>query len=320
MSMLIRNTVILAKLETTYGTDASPTGASNALLVSDASFELSIDNVNRDLLRSSLGGSEQLAGTRYVKCEFTVELSGSGTAGTAPAWGPLLRGCGMAETVNAGSNVSYNPVSQGFESLTIYYYLDGAVHKALGCRGTCEISAELGGRPTLKFSFIGIYGGISASSNPAATLTAWKKPVAITDANAGDITIGATFTAATAAITGGTTYPSKGINITLGQKVEFVPLLGSESVEITGRETTGKLALDVTPAQAATMYADVLANATVSLALEIGTAAGSKVLLWAPTVQRINPKWEEYNGLALLGMDLRLVPNTGNDELVIAAK
>ena len=38
MSRLIRNTAILAKIETAYGVDAAPTGAANALLVSNLSI------------------------------------------------------------------------------------------------------------------------------------------------------------------------------------------------------------------------------------------------------------------------------------------
>ena len=33
--LLMRNTAVLAKIETTYGTDAVPTGAANAVLVSE---------------------------------------------------------------------------------------------------------------------------------------------------------------------------------------------------------------------------------------------------------------------------------------------
>lgn len=320
MPMLIRNTLILAKLESTYGVDATPSGATDALLVSDASFELAIDGIERSLMRPTLGGSEQLVGTRRMKIEFTVELSGSGTAGTAPAWGPLLRACGMAEIINAGSNVTYSPVSTGFESATIYYYLDGVVHKALGCRGTVQIGAELGSRPTLKFSFTGIDGGIAAAATPTATLTSWRKPVPITDPACGDITLGCTFAPATGSLSGGDTFPSRGLSLDLGHEVQHTPLLGGESVDITARGASGKLSLDVSPTQAATMHADIIANATGSMGFQIGTAAGSTIVLYAPAVQRISPKWDDYNGRALLSMDLRLVPSAGNDDLFIVAK
>ena len=99
MARNTRNTAILAKIETTYGTDAVPTGLANALLISDSSFDITYNNVERNNIKGYFGSDEMLAGTRFVEMSFAVEVSGSGTAGTAPAWGPLLQACSFAETV-----------------------------------------------------------------------------------------------------------------------------------------------------------------------------------------------------------------------------
>lgn len=318
MPRYIRNTVILAKIETSYGVDASPTGA-DALLVSNVSITRNSNNVNRDLIRGYMGASGQLVGTRSIECEFTVELAGSGTAGTAPAWGKLLRACGMAEVVNASPPyVEYTPVSSGFSSATIYYYLDGLVHKALGCRGTVDIRAQLGERPTLQFRFTGIDGGAVAQANPTPTLTAWKTPLVVTDPNTGDVTLGASY--ASGALSGGTVYPSRGLEITLGQAVQFIPMLGGDKVDITGRETTGRMTLDLTAAQEAAMIADINGNVLTSIGLVHGTAAGNTIVLFSPAVQRLNPRVEDVEGRALISMDLSMTPNAGNDELRIAVK
>ena len=99
MARYTRDSAILAKIETTEGTDSAPTGGSNALLVSEQSIEpLVANNVPRELIRNYFGASEHRVGTAYLMVEFTVELQGSGTAATAPAWGALLRGCGFAES------------------------------------------------------------------------------------------------------------------------------------------------------------------------------------------------------------------------------
>jgi hypothetical protein len=47
--------------------------------------------------------------------EFDVDLVGSGTAGTAPAWGPLIQACAFAEVIVASTSVTYNPVSSGLQ-------------------------------------------------------------------------------------------------------------------------------------------------------------------------------------------------------------
>ena len=135
-----RNQVILAKIESAYGTDSVPTGAANAILSSTPRIvPLQANNVDRDLVRGYLGGSEQLVGTRSVSCEFVVEIAGSGTAGTAPAWGLLLRACGFAEVVTAGTRVDYTPITNDQESLTLYWFDSGVRHVLRGARGNVTI-------------------------------------------------------------------------------------------------------------------------------------------------------------------------------------
>ena len=313
MSRLARKTAILAKIETTYNTDPTPTGAANAVLISNPNYKFSAQNVDRALIHEYLGGAEQLVGAAFAEATFDVELQSSGAAGTAPAYGPLLRACGFAETVSAGARVEYTPVSASFESVTIYYYADGALRKLTGARGSFKLGLGLGNRPTINFRFIGIDGGVTAAANPSQTLTAWKTPAVITEANTADLLLGCTY--ATGALSGGTAYPSKGIDIDSGIAVNHVPLLGGEAVDITDRSVIAKISLDLTAAQEVTFMATVKANTTQSIGLQHGSTAGSKVIVYAPAMQLINPVDEEYNGRLLNGFDARLVPSAGNDEL-----
>jgi len=318
MPRLMRKAAILAKIETTYGTDAVPTGADNAVLISNATFEVSYSNVSRDIIRPYLGGSEELAGTKYCTANFEVEISGSGTAGTAPAWGPLLRGCGMAEVVTAATRVDYTPVSTAFESLTINYSLDGVTHVILGARGTYEMAMGTGERPVFKFAFTGIDGGRSAIADPVQVLTAWKSPLVITTTNTASVTLGGTY--AVGAITGGTAACSKGLNLNMGNEVKYIAMLGPCSgAEITNRAATGSLELDFDAAAEVAAYTAIEANTLTSLSMLHGTTAGAKVLVYAPAVQRTNPKYSEYEGRALISLDLGLNPLNGNDDLRIVA-
>ena len=314
MPRYIRNTVITAKVETTYGTDAGPTGAANALLVTDMTITpLDAQNIDRNLIRGYFGGSEQLVGPASVKVNFSVELAGAGAAATAPAWGPLLLGCAMAEaSLTTPNRVEYSPVSTALKSLTIYYYDDGVLHKLLGAMGTCTLSAKVGERPMLKFEFTGLDGGVSAAST-SGTLTAWQKPIAMTKANVVDITLGLAY--ATGAFSGGTLYSSTGLELQLGNAVSYSPMLSNETVDITDRSMTGSMELDLSAAQEVTMMGQVKANTTQSLGITLGTVSGNKLLIYAPTVQMISPRKSELNGKRLIGFDLRLMPSAGNDEL-----
>ena len=108
MALLTRKRLILIEEESTYGTDASPDGA-DAVLVRDLSITpQQSDIVSRDLIRPYLGASEQLLANTRVECTFSVELAGSGTAGTAPRYGKALKACGFSETIVANTTVTYD--------------------------------------------------------------------------------------------------------------------------------------------------------------------------------------------------------------------
>lgn len=320
MARYTRDSAILAKIETTEGTDATPTGAGNAILVSDQSIEpLVANNVPRDLIRNYFGASEHLVGTAYLMVEFTVELQGSGTAATAPAWGALLRACGFAESglVSFAAYAPDTPAAQ--KSATIYYYDSGVVHKLLGAKGTItEGGLSVGGRPTLRFSFLGVDGGVTAASVASTTLTGWKTPAVITTANSGDVTLGGAYSAG--AISGGTAYVSRGLTFALGNEVQFTPLLGLEGIDITGREVTGSVEFDLTAAQEVTFMGIVKANTVQSMSLVHGASSGYIVGVSFAAVQLLNPKKTEINGRRLCGYDFRSVPSAGNDDIIIWSK
>lgn len=319
MARYIRNTVLAAKIETSYGTDSTPTVGSNALLISDVTINpLNAQNVPRNLVRAYMGGSENLVGPASVECQFTVELQSSGTAGTAPAWGTLLRGCGMAETLTTAARAEYLPVSTSFESLSMYYWDDGLLHKIIGARGSFSLMAKVSERPTLQFQMVGLDAGVVATAAGSPTLTSWKVPSVVSDANTGDLVIGGTYTTGT--VGSGTSYVSTGLELALGASANFIPLIGQESVDITDRDVSGKVMIDLTAAQEATFSTSVKANTLQTFGLTHGTAAGSTVVVWGTSVQMINWKKEELQGRRMIGYDLRFTPSTGNDELRITAR
>jgi hypothetical protein len=319
MGRYARNSAILAKIEATEGVDAAPTGAANALLVSEQTINpLNAQNVDRALVRPFFGGSEQLVGVAYKEATFTTEVAGSGAAGTAPAWGALLIACGMAETVAAGL-VSYQPdTPAAARSATIHYLDDGVRHALLGARGTVQFALQVGERPTMAWSFQGRDGGDVVAAAPALTLTAWKPPVVVKAGNTVDVKFGATY--ADGVVAGGTAIISRGLSLDLGNVVTFTPLLSAESVDITGRAVVGSIELDLTPTQEVQFLDDVKANVVRSIAFEHGPGAGHTVGFFLPAVQLINPKKVELNGRRLIGFDLRAVPVAGNDDIVIWCK
>ena len=107
MSLLNRRRVLLAKLESSYAADAAP-GNANAILLLDSGFDLKPlvgAEVERKFIRPFFGGSGKIRVENYSTLTFEVELAGSGHAGSVPAYSPLLRACGLSETI-IGSSIT----------------------------------------------------------------------------------------------------------------------------------------------------------------------------------------------------------------------
>lgn len=316
MNRHIARTVILAKKESTPGVDATPTGASDAVLIAS---NMSISNfeaayVDRALVRGYMGGSEQLVGPVSKKVSFDVELAGSGAADTPPEWGDLLAGCGWAQAVlTTPDRVEYTPVSSGFETLTIYYYDDGVVHKLLGAMGNVKLSAKVGEIPKLMFEFIGVDGGDTATTNATPTYSAWQPPVVVAKANAVDITLGCSYSAG--ALSGGTVHRSTGLELDLGNQTAFNAFVSAEDVDISNRNASGSAQFDLTAAQEVAKLATVRAGTTQGLGYTIGTTTGNKIIIFAPAVQLTAPSKAEQNGGRMIGYSLGFKPVSGNDEL-----
>ncbi|MEZ7225990.1 phage tail tube protein [Alteromonas sp. DY56-G5] len=169
--MLTTKEAIALKIETTQGVEAAPDPSADAILVSELSYaNEGLRMVERPLIKPTISTEQSIFAGTLKKLTFTAELKGSGTAGVAPEIGQALRCCGMSETI--GSSVVYQPVSEGHESCTIYYYQDGRLNKIVGAKGTATINAEAGGLGTIQFEFTGKDAGRVDQNFPALSYNA----------------------------------------------------------------------------------------------------------------------------------------------------
>lgn len=100
--MLIRKTIIAAKIESTYNVDAVPTAPLNAIRCRNLRIEpLKVEKEKRETYQGFLGNTEDIPVMEEVTVDFEVEFAGSGVAATPPKYGPLLRSCAHSETVTA---------------------------------------------------------------------------------------------------------------------------------------------------------------------------------------------------------------------------
>lgn len=170
--MYTRRAVLLAKIETEYGTDPTPTALANAILVSKPTVKPVFERAERNIVSSTISPLAATPVGITVDVDFDTELRFASAAGAVPDIGHLLRACGLDQTVDAGVSVTYSPVSSDFESCTLYVYLDGIVHKISGCRGNVKFVGEVKKYGIFSFTFRGKYAGPEASALPTATYDA----------------------------------------------------------------------------------------------------------------------------------------------------
>ena len=315
-----RRSAVLVKPEAVYGVAEAVFAATDAVLLSaPPQFLIEPDNVARNLALPWMGNSEELPATRRAKLNFKVEMVGSGTAGTPPAWGKLLRGCGFAETVVAGNRVEYALVNSVFEGLSFRFYRDGVRYLARGRRGTVKLDLSAYAVPTMDFEFWAFDTQAIASAVPAIDLSNFQTPQVVTTENSGDIQLGATLAAGS--ISGGTVLASKGISWDIGNKLAHRKLLGGEKIAISDRAVSGQMTVDLSDTDEVTWRTDINLVSMTSLGFNHGSAPGKKIGVFAPRVQRTNPQAVDDDGSIMISTDLRALPGlTGAPELTIIAK
>lgn len=307
MPLLSRKRVILAKTEVTYGTDPTPTGAANAILVRNLSITpQNSEMVSRDLVRPYLGASEQLEAGVHVTCEFEVEMAGSGTAGTAPGYGPLLLACGMTATTSAGVSVTYAPVSSAFGSVTIYYNVDGVLHKITGARGNVQMSLQVGQIPVFRFSFTGLYNAPTDTAMTAPTYTTFQTPLACNSDN----TTGFQLFSYSGAM--------QSAEINLGNTLNYRMLVGAEDVLMTDRQVSGTVVLEAPTIAQKDYFALALGSTQGNFQVTHGTVSGNRVQITSSRASLGPPQYQDANGIHMLSVPMTFVPSTtGNDEISI---
>lgn len=286
-------------------------------------WEIEGDMVARDLVRDFLGAAEEIPANARSKLTGQTELWASGTAGTAPAWGPLMRACGLAETITAASRVEYTPISQDQESLRLKVNNDGVQYITKGNVGNAKLTLEAGALPLLDWEFRGVKVAYSevAFGNPS-TMAAWKKPQVIRDENAGALLRGCTYTAGVLA--SGTAYNLRSLTVDLGNTIEYSEELTNslhwgQRQMITNREVKGEAVFAVTAAQEVAIRSDIENGVEASMGFKLGSVAGQKLVLFGRAVQLTTPQMERYNGMMYMRCGTRFLPShTGNDELILA--
>ena len=309
--ILSNRQVIAAKVEVTEGTAIALAGADANNLIMEPKFEADVPMYERTFLDNSLSPQKAIATTRLARLSFKVECKGSGTAGTAPAVGKLLRACGFNETVVASTSVTYAPTSAlaNIPTLSIAKYKDGKRDGIKGCRGNVKYTAKAGEPGMFEFEFVGVYDGTTdvAILTPSGVET--TVPVSLLSAT---FSI-ATFAAFVSQITfdmGNQLTPRGDINQASG----FISTL------LTKRNPKGSFDPEDELVATHDFYGRWLAGTTGALTWKHQGSAGNIATFTVPACQYMKLGEADRNGIAILNSDFLMARNSigGDDELSVA--
>lgn len=306
---LTRKKLLVAATEGTYGTSASPVGADAILVEDDLKITpLESDSLERKIVQPYFGAKRKIVIKRRVKIEFSVELAGSGAAGTAPKYGKLLTACAFGETVTAGTSVVYSPVTANSDitSVTLAFHADGQKHLATGCRGNVKFAGKLNEIPKLQFEFTGIYNAPTDTSIPTPTFSNQAEPLVFNQSNTTSLNIN-----------GFTTACLESLDFDMKNNVVYRELVGcTKQVIITDRRGEGSLMIEAPSIDTYDAFNAATTSAVGELSFVHGAEAGNIVEIGIPTANFGAPSYGDSDGLMMLEIPFGMLPTSaGNDEV-----
>lgn len=309
MPKLHRKRSILAKAESSYGTNPTPTGSANYVQVIDLNIEPVVsDEVSRDLIRPYMGNYEVIPANTRVNVTFDVEMAGSGSAGTAPKYGAILKACGLSETTVTSTSVTYAPVTTPSDSVTLFVNYDGIRHMVTGARGTFSINCEVNNIPRISFSLTGIFNAPTDQALPTVTVSNQASPLIFKNGSTSAFQIFG-FAAAL-----------QSWNLDFNNEVIYRELVGgTKEVLITDRRPSGTAVIESVALSSHNFFTDYTGTSTGTNTWLHGTTAGNKVTVSCPQTDLGQPTYEESDGITMLNLPFMATPTaSANNEFSLA--
>ena len=315
---LTKNKIIMAKVETTKGTDAG-CGVSDVIECRNAKMEQDSTLEKKDTYRASISDPGGKITNIKGKFSFEIDLKGSGSVETRSQFGKLLLGCSMKETaVTSGGTTTalkYEPTSTQSEmkTLTFYEYTIGEnsaiLKKIVGAMGTVSITMEAGKVAKATFNFEGKYlEPIDASIPVVATSDYEQTEPQIVENSEYEYD--------------NVAYVCRGVTMNLNNELYSRPdvnsPLGILETIITSRSWSGTMSPDMVAINTKNFFAAWKANTKAQLEMKVGATAGNIIEFVAPAIQLEKVNDSDDNGFAY--QEIPFIMTGINDELQITIK
>lgn len=290
-----REKVLLGLTEDDYGVEESLVAA-NAVLTRDLAIEPSKgDREDLTYDNGGLGHGPSRKTSDHMGLTFKVDAAGSGAAGTAPAWGFLLKACGFAETVTAATSVRY-AFTNAADSLTLAYQNKGNKHVGVGARGMVKFDLTPKRHPFLDFGFEALRIAPSNAAFPAVDQSAWKVPQPVNFENTTKVVLFGYECILTACV------------IDTGNQVPVINVPGAQFVDVSGRAPTANITILDPGIAVKDFYALEKSGVLGDFELVHGVGAGRILTFASPELTQIaGISIGEFEGHTALTMTLRFV-------------
>lgn len=304
---------LLLKEEVTYGTDPTPTGANDSILISSGRIRFAANKVTRDIDQAYLGARPFVLTGRTAFIEFDLELMGASTVdGSAPI-SPVLLLLGLAETITPTTGpVDYDPISSAFKSATGYFTIPspnasgGVRHVITGLRGDATLTVAINGYARLRCVLQGDEAILSDNAMPTQTLSAFQKPVGVTKG-----------TWQLSVDDGGGAFNVEGVELSLafGNRVQLYETSETKCIGITGRDATGFIRIHDPALTDLNPYALAKDETLCNIVSVVDGGSTKKFTLNIPTAQLEFPERIDIDGASGLRVPFTALPSSaGNDE------
>lgn len=303
-----RKLAAAAKIETTYGTPPAFNQATDALLLYENQNPIQVEPNVIDIvpIRPSFTKVKSIIGRQLYRFSGVTFLQGPENLGAGTPWrfGPLLRACGLQQTVNAASSIIYAPRSSNFESLAMELYMDGYKHVMAGAYGTVTFEAAAGEGMRCTFDMTGLYAEPTVVAIPAQTLETVKAP---------------TFVSASAFIAGQAVV-LKSVRFTLGvavsERLDANAANALAGLIITDRNPTVEMVVEV-DTFFRNYFADLTAATTHALSWTLGTTSGNRTVFSFPQAQLTAHPYGDSNSIRTFNLSYKIQHSTDEAEFQI---
>lgn len=291
--------LLLAKMEVTKGTDSVPVVATDAIRIESAELGLTVDGIERNVVKATMGQLPHLPGKKDLTLAITLELRGSGAAGTAPDLGVLLRACALAETVSASVSVAYDPSSDiaNEETISMYWYEDGLLWKFLGTVGDASLPYEMNGKTMMTFTMQAAYTAPTTTAKPSSEVYQTTPPVVASSADVfsegGVINVGS-------------------YELAFGNTINENFKTGIHEFSVADRAPT--LTLNKNSVSTIADWTALVAGTDVALSSVIDGGAGNKVTISAPIARRKTITGELEDHRHLRSVEYGLYEDSAGDD------